>query len=225
MSETAGLAVTQHEYKHVFGIYVPIAIGVFATVLLVTLVAVVVFRRRDPAEASRRHENNLAEGAYAVALVCVIAFLLYVTFSAEHQTDTVAARERPSVVIDVYGAKWEWHFHYPAFAIDRYSGTVGRETLVVPTGEAIRLRLISQDVIHEFWVPELRWKHDLIPGSVQEATVTFSRAGTFPGQCAEFCGIYHSEMIFRVQALSPAQFLGWAASHGRAPLPASGGAS
>ena len=74
------------------------------------------------------------------------------------------------VVVDVVGAKWEWHFNYPAYGINRYSGTVGRETLVVPTNEAVRFRLISRDVIHEFWVPELRYKHDLIPGFPQSVT-------------------------------------------------------
>lgn len=213
MTESTGLVVTRHQFEHVFGIYVPIAIGVFAAVVLITVVTVVVYRRRSPEDAARWYENNLLEGSYAVLLVCVIALLLYVTFGAEHQVDTVAARERPQLVVNVYGAEWEWHFNYPAYGINRYSGTVGHETLVLPVGKAIRLRLISQDVIHEFWVPELRYKHDLIPGSVQVATVTFPTAGTFPGQCAEFCGLYHSRMIFTVQAVSPAQFQRWVASH------------
>ena len=116
--------------------------------------------------AARWHENNRLEGAYAL-LLAVVVFLLYVTFGAEHQVDTVSAEERPQLDVNVIGAKWEWHFNYPAYGINRYSGTVGHETLVLPTNEAIRFRLISLDVIHEFWVPELRYKHDLIPGSVQ----------------------------------------------------------
>lgn len=213
MPSAAGLVVTRHEYEHVFGIYVPIAIGVFAAVIAITLVTVLVFRRRSPEHAARWHENNRLEGSYAVLLVCVIAFLLYVTFGAEHQVDTVSARERPQLVVNVYGAEWEWHFNYPGYGINRYSGTVGHQTLVLPTDEAIRLRLISQDVIHEFWVPELRYKHDLIPGSVQMVTVTFPTAGSFPGQCAEFCGLYHSKMTFTVQAMRPAEFERWALAH------------
>ena len=186
----------------------------FALVVITTLAAVLVFRRRRVEDAATWHENNRLEGGYAVLLVCVIAFLLYLTFSAEHQVDRVSAQERPQLTIDVYGAKWEWQFSYPAYAINRYSGTVGSETLVVPTGEAIRFRLITRDVIHEFWVPELRYKHDLIPGSVQKATLVFPRAGTFTGQCAEFCGLYHARMTFTVQALSPAKFAAWASANG-----------
>jgi cytochrome c oxidase subunit 2 len=208
------LVQTRHQYEHVFGIYVPIGLGVFAAIVLTTLLVVARYRGRAPEQAARWHENNRAEAAYAAVLVCVIAFLLYVTFGAEHQVDTVSAQESPQLTVDVYGSKWEWHFHYPSYGIDRYSGAVGRESLVVPTGEAIRFRLISRDVIHEFWVPELRYKHDLIPGMAQSVTATFPRGGTFAGECSEFCGLYHARMLFTVQALSPAQFGAWARSLG-----------
>ncbi len=207
------LVQTGSQYRHLFDIYVPIALGVFALIVAVLTVAIVRYRARPPERAARWHESNAVEGAYAAILVCVIAFLLYETFSAEHQVDTVAAREPPQLTVNVYGAKWEWRFAYPAYGIDRYSGTIGHETLVLPAGEAIRLRLISRDVIHEFWVPELRYKHDLIPGGTQEITVAFPRTGTFPGQCAEFCGLYHARMTFAVQVLSPAAFAAWVSAH------------
>jgi cytochrome c oxidase subunit 2 len=207
------LVLTRTEYKRVFDIYVPIALGVFAVVCTAILWAVLRYRRRPIERAARWHENNPLEATYAVVLLGVVAFLLYVTYGAEHRVDTVAAEERPQLVVNVIGAKWEWHFNYPAYGINRYSGTVGHETLVVPTNEAIRFRLTSLDVIHEFWVPELRYKHDLIPGFPQDITLTFSHRGRFPGQCAEFCGLYHARMIFTVDAVSPAEFTAWARSH------------
>lgn len=219
------LVVTRTQYKRVFNIYVPIAVGVFAVIVVVILFAVLRYRRRPIERAARWHENNLLEAAYAVVLLGVVAFLLVVTYSAEHQVDTVAAEEHPQLLVNVIGAKWEWHFNYPAYGIDRYSGTVGHETLVVPTNEVIRFRLISRDVIHEFWVPELRYKHDLIPGFPQDITLIFPQRGSFPGECAEFCGLYHSRMIFTVDAVSPAEFTAWARSesaHSRAPITARG---
>jgi cytochrome c oxidase subunit 2 len=207
-----GLVDTRAEYQHVFDIYVPIAIGVFALIVIATLLAVLVYRRRPPERAARWYEHDRLEGGYALLLVATVAFLLYITFTAEHRVDTVAARERPGLVVNVTGSKWEWHFNYPAYGIDLYSGAVGRQDLVVPTGEAIRFRLTSVDVIHAFWIPQLRYKHDLIPGSVQNSTLTFSRRGVFAGQCAEFCGLLHSDMIFDVRALSPAEFTTWARS-------------
>jgi cytochrome c oxidase subunit II len=212
------LVDTRHEYSHLFSIYVPIAGGVFAVVLVVLLAAIIRARRRPREEASRRHENNPLELSYALLLACVAAFLLYLTFTAEHRVDTVASAETPRLVVDVTGAQWEWRFDYPAYDITRRSGTVGHQSLVVPTNEAIRFDLTSQDVIHSFWIPELDFKRDLFPGNVQRVTLTFARPGTFPGQCAEFCGLRHADMVFTVRAVSPPVFAAWARSGGRTAL-------
>lgn len=210
------LVDTRHEYDHLFSIYVPIAVGVFALITAAMLFVVLRYRRRPASKAARWHEHDPLEGGYALILTLTAAFLLYLTFKAEHRVDTVANQQRPALTIDVTAAKWEWDFAYPAYGFSVRSGTVGRQPLVVPTGEAIRFNLRSADVIHAFWVPEVRYKHDLIPGSTQIVTLTFSRAGTFSGQCAEFCGLRHAEMIFNVDAVSPARFQTWARSRGRA---------
>jgi cytochrome c oxidase subunit 2 len=201
---------TRAQYQHVFDIYVPIGVGVFTLIVLATLMVVLVYSRRPPERAARWYQHDRVERGYALLLACVVAFLLYVTFGAEHRVDTVAAHERPQLVVKVTGSKWEWHFNYPAYGIDLYTGTVGHQDLVVPSGEAIQFRLVSLDVIHAFWIPQLRYKHDLIPGSVQRSTLTFAQPGLFAGQCAEFCGLLHSRMFFNVRAVSPAEFTAWA---------------
>ncbi|MBV9334695.1 MAG: cytochrome c oxidase subunit II [Solirubrobacterales bacterium] len=212
------LVSTRHEYDHLFSIYVPIAIGVFLVIALSVLAAVLIYRRRPPERAARWHEHNPLEGSYAVLLACTAAFLLYLTFSAEHRVDTVSLGERPAVVIDVTGSKWEWTFTYRSYGFSVRSGTVGRQPLVVPAGEAVRFNLTSTDVIHSFWIPALRYKHDAIPGSVQVTTLTFGR-GVFAGQCAEFCGLRHADMIFVAHAVSPAAFSEWARRRGRGRTP------
>jgi len=213
------LVDTRHQYDRVFAIYVPIAAGVFVVVVLAIAVVVLRYRRRSPEQAGRWYENDRLEGAYVLLLGCVVAFLLYVSLSAEHQVDTVSAREHPSLTIDVTGAKWEWQFYYPAYRINLHSGTVGRQPLVVPTNETIRFNLTSADVIHAFWVPELRFKRDLTPGSTQQVNLVFTHAGAFPGQCAEFCGLRHSDMVLSVHAVGAAQFRAWAAKGGRTSAP------
>ena len=95
----------------------------------------------------------------------------------------MANRQRPAVVVDVTASKWEWTFTYPAYGFSARSGTVGRQPLVVPAGEPVRFNLYLADVIHSFWIPALRYKHDVIPGSTQVVTLTFAQ-GLFPGQCA-----------------------------------------
>ncbi len=212
---TAALVDTSHEYTHLFGIYVPIAVGVFALIFVVGAFALLRYRRRAPAQAARWHEHNPLEAGYALLLTLTVAFLLYLTFSAEHRVDTLANQEVPSVTVDVTAAKWEWTFSYPAYGITQHSGTVGRQPLVVPVGQPVRVDLTSTDVIHAFWIPHVRYKHDAIPGSTQVMTLTFPQTGLFQGACAEFCGLRHSDMLFNVRVLPAAQFSRWAHSGGR----------
>ncbi|MBV9917912.1 MAG: cytochrome c oxidase subunit II [Solirubrobacterales bacterium] len=212
------LVDTRHEYGHVFSIYVPIAIGVFAVIVLVTAFALLRYTGRAPERAAQWRENNRLEGGYVTVLVLTVAFLLYLTFTAEHRVDTVANQQRPTVTIDVIGAKWEWTFAYRAYGITQRSGTVGRQPLVVPANQPVRFNLRTLDVIHAFWIPHVRYKHDLIPGSTQVSTLSFSKVGLFQGECAEFCGLRHADMLFDVRVLAPAQFQAWARSGGKAAL-------
>ena len=207
------LISTRHEYNALFAIYVPIAAGVFAVIVVVILGAVLRFRRRDPSAVSRRSEHNPLEAGYAALLTATVAFLLYLTFTAEHRVDTVSLRQTPAVTVNVIGAKWEWEFRYPRYRIVQRSGTVGRQPLVVPANRPIRFNLSSQDVIHAFWVPEVRFKRDLIPGRTQVVVLSFTRTGLFRAQCAEFCGLRHSEMVFSVRVLQPARFRAWLAAN------------
>lgn len=211
MTGVTALVSTRAQYDWVFSIYVPIAIAVF--VIVVGVIAFALLRNRGPRMPSRRSHSNPLEISYAIFLACVVAALLYVTFMAEHRVDTVANRERPALTVDVVAARWEWEFDYPGYGIVARSGTVGDQRLVVPADRAIRFVLRSQDVIHSLWVPELRYKRDLIPGMAERVTLTFTRTGTFSGQCAEFCGLRHAEMIFSVRVLTPAAFEQWAAAH------------
>jgi cytochrome c oxidase subunit 2 len=208
------LVDTSHEYHHLFSIYVPIAIGVFVLIALAVAFAVARYRGRAPQRAARWHEHNLIEGSYALLLACVVAFLLYLTFSAEHRVDTVSRAQRPAVTIDVTASKWEWRFRYPAYGISLQSGTVGRQQVVVPANASVRFELRSTDVIHSFWIPALRYKHDAIPGSVQRIALVFDRVGVFPGQCAEFCGLRHADMVFSVRAVPESAFRAWAGTGG-----------
>jgi cytochrome c oxidase subunit 2 len=215
----AALVDTRHEYKHLFSIYVPIAIGVFIVIVLVALFAVVRYRRRAPEQAARWHEHNPLEAGYALALTLTAAFLLYLTFTAEHRVDTVANRQQPSLTINVTGAKWEWTFAYPRYGITQRSGTVGHQDLVVPAGQPVRFNLTSIDVIHAFWIVHVDYKHDLIPGSTQVSTLTFNQRGVFQGECAEFCGLRHADMLFTVHVVTPSAFDAWAARGGKGPTP------
>jgi cytochrome c oxidase subunit 2 len=201
---------TRRVYGQVFDTYVAIGVGVFVLFTLATISSVVIYRRRP--QAARWHEANGIEIAFAVLLTCVAAFLLLVTFSGEQKEDVAAAKEHPAVTIEVTGARWEWIFRYPGTAITRQSGAVGHQALVVPANVPVRFKLKSADVIHAFWIPQLRFKRDAMPGTTEVITLDFDHTGRFGGSCAEFCGLLHADMVFTVKAVTPAAFKAWLAS-------------
>jgi cytochrome c oxidase subunit 2 len=78
-------------------------------------------------------------------------------------------------------------------------------------GARVRVVGTTADVIHSIWVPELNRKVDVIPGRESVLLLAADRAGTYPGQCAEFCGLQHAHMELRVIAQPRAQFRAWLA--------------
>ena len=110
--------------------------------------------------------------------------------------------------------QWNWRFTYPGQSITVDGGPVGhRPTLVVPVGRPVEISLRSNDVIHEFWVPALDYKMQAFPNHVNHFTITATKAGTWVGRCAVFCGQFHFEMDFLLQAVPTAEFSSWSAAH------------
>jgi len=79
----------------------------------------------------------------------------------------------------------------------------------IPTHRSVALTLTSKDVIHSFWVPRLAGKIDAVPGRENKIWFNATEPGDYSGQCAEFCGIAHALMRFRVIAQEPSEFEAW----------------
>lgn len=118
-----------------------------------------------------------------------------------------------ALVVSVTGHMWWWDVRYR----DPVTGAEIRTAneIRIPTGRPVFLALDSADVIHSFWVPQLAGKIDMLPGRIQHLLLSTDRAGTYRGQCAEFCGEQHAKMALHVVALAPAEFDGWLAAQAR----------
>ena len=119
----------------------------------------------------------------------------------------LSASEAPGLTIRVLGHQWWWELEYEGADPSR-SFTTANE-IHVPVGVPVLLKLESTDVIHSFWVPSLMGKMDLIPGRSTTLRFTADRAGTYRGQCAEFCGLQHAKMGMLVIAQEPEAFGRW----------------
>lgn len=137
-------------------------------------------------------------GGVVFPLVTLAALFVTSTFVLR----SIAGPTTPGHVIEVTGKQYWWDVvHDP-------DGRALRDAneIVLPLGVPVTFRLKSADVIHSFWVPSIAGKMDMIPGRVNQLTVTATEAGRFRGQCAEFCGLAHPLMAFEVVVLPPAQF-------------------
>jgi cytochrome c oxidase subunit II len=212
-----------------YGITLAIATIVFVIVEGLLVIITLRFRRKatDVELPKQTHGNNVLE----VLWTLIPAVTVLVLFGAAVVTlnKQEALSPNPAVVVNVTGFQWQWTFEYPNQGGISFtgSGKSGPE-LVIPTAQTIRIRLQSKDVIHSFYVPLFNYKLDVIPGRINEFDVTVDNAGTYGGQCAEFCGLGHADMFFTVRAVSKADFDAWvaqaqAAASATPPPVASGG--
>jgi cytochrome c oxidase subunit II len=196
---------TLHAYEHVQGVYLPIAVGVFGIVVGTLLILLVRGARRTTPGA--QSEAHTWETVYACGLACLAAFLLWVTFTAETPIDRTAAH--PGLRIRVIAAQWSWRFIYPDGVSVADIDTWHPPPAYVPTGVAVEFTGTSEDVIHGFWVPELHYQRQLVPGGSTHFDLLFQKPGYYGGVCSVLCGEDHSEMHFALEAVSPQGFSEW----------------
>lgn len=126
-------------------------------------------------------------------------------FSLHTSRALTLSRDRDILEVYLTGRQWWWDVYYP--------GTEGAartaNEIHVPVGRPVRIQLRSDDVIHSFWVPSLQGKMDLVPGKVNTVWIQADSVGTYRGECAEYCGLQHARMQFRVVAHPPAEFAIW----------------
>jgi cytochrome c oxidase subunit 2 len=132
--------------------------------------------------------------------VVILALIGVVTVTT---TQGLRQPQPQALHIHVAGERWWWDVSYPD------SGVHTANEIHVPVGQQIDIELTSDNVIHSFWVPELAGKVDVIPGQPNHLQFTVDHAGTYRGQCAEFCGIQHANMAFVVVAEDSTEFGRW----------------
>jgi cytochrome c oxidase subunit 2 len=118
-----------------------------------------------------------------------------------------------TLFVTVVGRQWWWEYTYDHYNGRKLGFTTANE-LHIPVGDEgvprpVYLTLKSADVVHSFWVPRLAGKTDVVPGRVNSMWFRTDRRGLYVGQCAEYCGTQHANMLIRVIADSPSDFDRW----------------
>ena len=202
-----------------YNFFMWIAAVVFLLVSGLILWSVVRYRRRDDQLPEQIHGSNRLELLWTVIPTVLVAVLIVATVQAQ---DKVLHRSPDAVPLKVTGFQWSWQFDYPE-GVRVIGQPKQRPTMVVPVGRPIQIELVSVDVVHSFYVPRTLFKRQAIPGFPNHFELTFDQLGTYPGQCAQFCGVAHADMLFDVRVVSQSEFESWlqgnrgAACDGAAP--------
>ncbi|MEO8633528.1 MAG: cytochrome c oxidase subunit II [Chloroflexota bacterium] len=170
------------------------------------------FRERPGHVARQFHGHNFLELTWTV-----IPTLMVVSFSvlSWQKLDFINNTHGGDVgmVVQAQGSQWTWSFSYPHE--DRFKlkdGTTfltGAQELHVPVGMKVRIELSAKDVIHSFWVPSVGGKKDAVPGRATDLWIQADKPGSYKGQCLEFCGDGHADMLITLVAHPVNEYAAW----------------
>jgi cytochrome c oxidase subunit 2 len=151
------------------------------------------------------------------ATVAILLLLLFIDFF----TSRAIAKPAPpgALQIKLTGHQWWWEVRYEDPTPSKILTTANE--IHIPLGQPVKFELNSVDVIHSFWIPNLSGKRDLIPGHPTNTWFVPTQAGTYYGQCAEFCGEQHAHMRLAVTVDPPEQFAQWLEAQRQPPPPPS----
>ena len=179
---------------------------------LLTFVIVRYRRGRRPATdlpKQTRGSNLLEVIWFSGPLLAVLILFVAMLFTL----NTINAADPPtgSVNVHVTAFRWGWTFDYTDEGVSVTGLLEPGPEAVLPINRPIHITLTSTDVVHSFFVPQFLYKRDAIPGHPNYFTLNIEQAGSYTGQCAEFCGLYHSQMPFVIRAVSEPEYEAWLA--------------
>jgi cytochrome c oxidase subunit II len=167
-------------------------------------------RRPRTVEGPQLHGNTRLELIWTVIPVVILAVIGTVIF-IELPGISSAPAAANALDIRVVGHQFYWEFDYP-------NGARSINDLHVPVGTVVNLDVRSGDVVHSWWIPQLNGKVQAIPGRTNHTWFKADRAGTYYGQCAEFCGIFHEAMAARVIATTQEEYQSFVSSNAKTDL-------
>jgi len=192
-----------HQESDLFWVMLVLATITFVAVEFWLIFAIVRYRARPNTPEPRQiHGNNTIEIMWTVAPAIILFILLGFTVK------TMFALAQPTtpttIEVQAIGHQWWWEFHYVKYNITT------ADSLYVPPGTVVQVDLVSDNVIHSFWVPQLTGKTDVIPGHDNRQWFSADTPGIYRGVCAEYCGTQHAHMDFDVVVFNTGdQFNTW----------------
>ena len=194
-----------------------ILFGVCAVVYVLVSIAVLLAVRRARSERDERPNDSQLFRNVALATGVTVVVLFVLLFASARTGRAIASlRSSDPVLIEITGQQWWWHVEY--YPDDPVRQATTANEIHLPVGRPVAIKLLSNDVIHSLWIPNLHGKRDLVPGRDTWLWLQADTPGVYRGQCAEFCGLQHAHMSLVAVAESSDDFERWLTAQ-RAPAP------
>ena len=233
-----GASPNAQEIHTLYVVTLVIALIIFFAVEGALGYALIKYRKRKGAVPSQIHGNTRLEVGWTAAAAVILLGLAILTFTklssienppnsgpggasladlGEQNNLIFASNQKKlppdgkALEISVIGRQYIWQYIYPGGEHDGLGAPYSYEEMVVPTKTTVELNIVSEDVVHSWWIPELGGKFQAVPGYHNYTWFKVEKPGVFQGQCAFLCGRGHARMIATVRALEPPQFEEWLA--------------
>jgi len=206
--------------QQIYDLFIPIlivAVVVGILVVAATVYFAIRFRHREgqPDNPKQIHGSTPLEIGWTIVPALILAVIAVPTIATIF--DLARVPKGPNVLqVTVDGKQWWWQFELPHQPMVDKTVITSTE-LHIPVKTQVYLAEKSDNVIHSFWVPELNGKKDVMPGQTNHNTIEADKPGTFLGACAEYCGLSHANMRFRVIAQTMDDWKAWLAGQQQGP--------
>jgi cytochrome c oxidase subunit 2 len=213
---------------HMIVLWICVVIGIL--VFSAMFVSIVLHRKSKGHEAAQFTHSTTAEIVWTIIPVTILVVMAVPATKALINMEVAPETE---MTIKITGFQWRWKYEYldegisfissldsnsnaarmlgsgvDPQSIDNYLLEVDNR-VIIPVDTKIKLLITADDVIHAWWVPDLGWKRDAVPGFINEAWTEVTEPGVYRGQCAELCGKDHGFMPIVVEAVSRQEYANW----------------
>lgn len=195
-----GASSTTGAVDFVFFFIVGISLFFLVLITFLMIYFIIKYNKKRNVKPQNIHGNTFLEILWTVIPTIIVLFMFYFGWKGFQ-----FLREVPedSMKVEVNARMWSWSF--------KYENGLTTDTLYVPVNTPVKLELVSQDVIHSFYVPAFRVKEDAVPGLDNYLWFEANETGRYDVLCAEYCGLQHAYMTTKVKVLPENEYDNWLA--------------
>ncbi len=205
----AGATTQGQQISTLYDVFLVGGIIVAAIVWSLVTWSILRYRRRDDQAAPQTEGSVKVEAVWTAIPLATVLVLFVLTVLTLGSVDAV---EPGGINVKVVAFRWQWQVTYTDAGVTDTGTTDHPLEMVLPVGTPIHVTLESLDVNHAMYLPAFLFKRDAIPGYPSTFDLQITQPGTYPGACAELCGIGHDEMLFSVKAVDLATYRQWLAN-------------